>query len=36
MTIGKRPRYRVTILCTVSGCDDAPSSLGAEFEIRRL
>ena len=37
VTAGKRPRYRVTILCTATGCvDSIGSSLGAEFEVRRL
>ena len=37
VTVGKRPRYRVTILCTATGCyDSIGSSLGAEFEVRRL
>jgi hypothetical protein len=37
VTLGKRPRYRVTILCTSTGCyPSIGSSLGAEFEVRRL
>jgi hypothetical protein len=37
VTVGKRPGYRVTILCTALGClYSVGASSGAEFEVRRL